>query len=976
MSGDKEDENRNFVLSGPGELVIFCQNVQSIRNKVDYVELLLNEEFQCSIPDLLCFTETWLKVNEDQFITFRDYVVGECFSRRIFSHGGVMIMVNKNFHFSFLNHENLPNCIEKDFEYVGIKNSKFTVFCLYRSPDGDINVFFDNLFELLNVVKSNKSNLILCGDFNIDLLKDTKEKTEFLSILSTFNLKPIINTPTRVTSTTCTLLDNFFIDVDNNVTDHKNFYTGVSDHNGVLLKMRGEVCRDNRETKIKQRCFNLKNRLKFTNLVRNADWDAVSYEIHPNEKVEVFYNIFLRCFNAAFPEKTSVVRNNTKPWITKGIRTSAKNKRILLSLKRYSTDDNFINYVKKYVALLDNVVKYSKRLFYNKMILESDNRQKTSWNIINNERNSKCRTPVDNIVLSANDGLISDPTKIANILNENFSNVAERLVLHLPVINDPIENLNKLNLNNSVSMFLYPSTPIEIVSIVNQFKNKKTSGYDEIPIIILKDNIDIFKFILCDIFNSCMQSGIFPDRFKTAIVRPLFKKGNKYDKNNYRPISLLPTFSKILEKLLQTRLVSYLSQNNIISGAQFGFQSTKGTNDAIFEMLNTVYENMQSGAYTMGIFCDLTKAFDCVDHDILTRKLHFYGIRGVANEIFKSYLSNRTQLVEVHGRDPRGTILKYYSKELSMTKGVPQGGVLGPTLFTIFINDLVCSVSCGKFVLFADDTSIIINEKNLNELSATANSAINNIIEWMNDNKLILNHTKTFNMLFKSNRSNISNITLNSGNAIIEPRNDIKFLGVQIDSSLDWHLHINTLIQKLSSYVFLIRKIKETVGFNAAKSVYFSCFASTMCYGLEFWGNSSGVTSIFKIQKRAIRVLYSLKQYESCRSYFSNGPFLTLTNLYIYKIAQLVYKKLPVLMRNYHNHNYSTRNNTDLLLPLVHLSSLQKGPLYSGINIFNKLPHKIKQSISLKTFRKNLKKWLQVNTFYSLQEFFDTVQRI
>ena len=309
-----------------------------------------------------------------------------------------------------------------------------------------------------------------------------------------------------------------------------------------------------------------------------------------------------------------------------------------------------------------------------------------------------------------------NPLAITNAFNSYFSSVAEDL------LNKNFTGANSTNNNNDPlafihrnfsqlqsSVYLKKTTTHEINKIIHSLKSKDFYGYDEISTRILKIIAPYILSPLTYIFNKILSTGVFPDRLKFSEVRPLFKKGDKTEFCNYRPISLLPSFSKIIEKIICRRLYNYLNNNNILVDQQHGFRKKLSTKTAIFTLINNVLLSFKRRNFTGGIFCDLQKAFDCINHAILLHKIKLYGISGTANKLMESYLENRYQRVSVYNNKP----LKLSSNWVHVKHGVPQGSILGPLLFPIYINNLSLSINkLANPILFADDTTIIISNAN------------------------------------------------------------------------------------------------------------------------------------------------------------------------------------------------------------------------------------------------------------------------
>ena len=356
---------------------------------------------------------------------------------------------------------------------------------------------------------------------------------------------------------------------------------------------------------------------------------------------------------------------------------------------------------------------------------------------------------------------------------------------------------------------------------INSLKNKKSCGYDNIQVYFFKVAAKVLATPLSILFNYSFRYGIFPDCLKTAKVVPIFKKGDKNEINNYRPISLLSTFSKILEKLICKRVRKFLDKHSIISSNQYGFRSSLSTTHAMLDVLTSTYNSINDNTITALLLFDLNKAFDTVQHDILLRKLKHYGIRGTAQNLIASFLMNRQQYVSLHNAQ---------SHKMYITCGVPQGSVLGPLLFTLYINDIVnCTSSTPR--LFADDTCLILQHKNLADLNVKINTEIKAIENYMNANKLTLNMSK-FNVIVINSNSKNNNLTSDLIASKLSLVQNARYLGVVFDNCLSFKNHITLLEKKLSRAVGILAKIKPFLNRKALLSLYYAIFHSNLHYGL------------------------------------------------------------------------------------------------------------------------------------------------
>jgi hypothetical protein len=377
-------------------------------------------------------------------------------------------------------------------------------------------------------------------------------------------------------------------------------------------------------------------------------------------------------------------------------------------------------------------------------------------------------------------------------------------------------------------MFLTPTTEIEVVGIIKGLDNKKSTGIDEISDHIIKKCYPKIANVLTYIINLSLSTGYFPDQLKIAKVKPLYKKGLDTDVGNYRPISLISVSSKIIEKIMHKRLLSFLNNYSIINNKQHGFSKGKSTNTAIAEFIKRVYKSMDEREIGIGLFLDLSKAFDLVDHDILLRKMAEMGIRGVAHKWFQSYLENREQRVEItYRRKETNEIINCLSRKKPIRYGVPQGSVLGPMLFLLYINDLESCIEHGGPTFFADDTSIFIAGNSVNDVQSKINETINKLTVWFERNRLIINKENTIAVSFhQPQKVHFECPPIKFQDTVIKYSEHSKFLGVWLDKSLRWSVHTQELAKKLCKVCFGLRVVKRVSGLETVRTLYYAYFQS------------------------------------------------------------------------------------------------------------------------------------------------------
>ena len=486
-----------------------------------------------------------------------------------------------------------------------------------------------------------------------------------------------------------------------------------------------------------------------------------------------------------------------------------------------------------------------------------------------------------------------------------------------------IDVTSYMNEQNDKSMFLIPADENEVTCIVRNCSNKSSEDSDNISMKLLKE---VFQYIVKPytyICNLSFKNGIFPDGMKLAKVVPLFKSGDKNSFNKYRPVSLLSQFSKILEKLFDKRLQSFIDKYEILSSSQYGFRSNCSTSLALMELIEEISSSLDNKKVTIGVFIDLKKAFDAIDHNLLLKKLNHYGIRGLANNWLHSYLNCRKQFVQVD---------EHRSDMLEILCGVPQGSVLGPKLFILYINDL-CNVSkLLKFILFADDTNIFKSGDNLSVLCNEISKELDKLNVWFNVNKLSLNVAKTNYMVFGKNRNKESVLTIQGGE--IQQVHSTKFLGVIIDDNLHWNEQICNVKCKLAKCVSIMFKAKLVLHSEAIQTLYNSLFQPYLNYCSEVWANTykSRLKSISIIQKRAIRLICNVSSRTHTTDLFKKLKILKFVDLVEYKCGILMFKayynKLPTNLQTMFNlgnqtSNYKTRQQNKFLVKFRRTNIIQ-----------------------------------------------------
>ena len=494
-------------------------------------------------------------------------------------------------------------------------------------------------------------------------------------------------------------------------------------------------------------------------------------------------------------------------------------------------------------------------------------------------------------------------------------------------------------------------------------QKKSCDAYGLSQAVVLSDG-GILVPVLTHLANCSMRTGTVPDKMKIARVIPIYKgKGERHSFTNYRPISLLPVFSKILEKMIYSKIFEFLVRYQILFKSQYGFRKGRNTSHATIDFLQTIEKAFQDQEYAIGIFCDLSKAFDTLDHNILLKKLDHYGIRGKWHEWFKSYLSNRRQYIDMNGT---------LSEHENITVGVPQGSILGPLLFLIYINDLPASLEQLTPVMFADDTNLIVKGKNLADLTLTINHDLKSLSEFFKANKLKLNIDKTKMVCFRKKGQTFvkENLQITLDEVPLDCEDSATFLGICLDSHLTWEAHSNKVALKMAKNSGILNRIKNYLPSSSLTVLYNSLVSSHFTYGLEVWGacHAKHQKRINVIQKKAIRAVTKAPWLAHSEPRMKNLKMLKIEDQHYLQCAGLIFDMLKgyapdILSLSCEQNNNNTRltrsvsnKPQDFRLPSFNSITIKNSFQNLVPDIWNTLPENIKTAPSRKSFKAALKK--------------------
>lgn len=951
----------SFFVNNANNFTLLHQNIQGLASKKELIEITLSDLSLTVDPDVICLTETFIKSGEEKYINIKGYELASCYCRDK-KRGGSCIMVKSGMSVKKINcFDEIATSFHFECCSILISYNNVLIVCIYRTPSKIVRYleyFFNKLELLLHkcLTKYPKKRIIITGDLNINTLEKSSSASRFTEIVKSFNLNLHITEPTR--GSAC--LDHIVSNIPEAAGSLLPLW--LSDHETAQL-LNFQVHSKKIIPKsifMFKRSYTHENIEKFKNCLSSLSFSEVYLDTDMNKAFNKFYELFCLFYELCFP--VMKIKTKTTPlsnWITKGLRKSCNYKKILrYKYYNHKTDHNRNKYL-NYNKILKKCINNSKRHTNNKYVTNHKNLAKATWDVINSE-SGKVSTDKYIYKIETDDNTITDPQQIAEAFNNYYINLTNNT-------NNDIKNTND-NSRQTNSIYLTPIDEIFINNIIMTLNRTNAEGYDCVCTKVVKKCGEEISRVLAHLINLSMETGTFPDRLKLSVVKPLYKKGSKSEMGNYRPITLIPIFSKIFEKVLHIKLMSFFTKYNIIKHDQYGFQKQKSTALASFNLVTEVLQSTNAKSFTTALFFDLSKAFDYVSHEQLLTKLERNGIRGPAYRWIYTYLENRQQCTEVCKLSKKYETQTYRSEFKQNKHGVPQGSVLGPLLFLVYINDLPDMIR-HRTILFADDISVIVTTNNkltLNFHESDINNTINLIYQWLCNNNLRINLDKSTFINF----NDCNSLDINCNGQTIQSATKVKFLGTIIDHKLDWKEQVEKVCAKVNSFSFALYKLTKVATRQTAMTAYYAYVESILRYGLIVWGNSTNNKKVFIAQKKCVRAIFGVTQDVSCRPLFKKLNVLPLPCLYIEEIAKFVKQYRKEFYRQLKDISVRNRRNPNRLIidEIPKTTRFKKNCYWMGHMIFNKIPKSI-QELPINKFKKSLHEWLLQSMFYSVDEF-------
>ena len=635
-----------------------------------------------------------------------------------------------------------------------------------------------------------------------------------------------------------------------------------------------------------------------------------------------------------------------RPWINSDILEKIHerdliHKSYLNTIEQPKRNEIFALYKQKRNKVI-SLIRKSKKSYFETFFEENRSNIKKVWQGIKNIVNINKKQDILPSKLKFKNNFYSKDLDIAECFNSFFTNIGNSVEEKIPKTDVSFSNFLKNKPNNS--LFLKPVSENEVIDMIKNLNSSKASGPTSIPTNILKSFSASLANPLAKIINQSFSEGVFPSSLKLASICPIFKKKEKDKCENYRPISLLSNISKLFERAMHSRVYDFFEKYKLLYKNQFGFRKKHSTNHAILNIVEDIRKSLDNKSFVCGVFIDLEKAFDTVNHAILLKKLDFYGIRGLSNQWLTSYLSDRKQCVKFKNSS---------SKFQNVTCGVPQGSILGPLLFLIYINDMHQAINNSSTYHFADDTYLKFSSKCEKELRKKMNADLKSLFTWLCANRLSLNVAKTEFIIFKPPQKSLSTrLTLKLNGTVLYESKKIKYLGLIVDDRLKWNFHINELGKSLGRAIGIIYRLKKTgCPLKILLNLYFALFQSHLSYGLLAWGTASktSIEKLFIMQKKIIRIISGDSYTAHTGPIFKKLEVLNLWDLYDHSFAKFMFDfhhdDLPDVFSGYfvrtnevHSHNTRAHSKGSLfvsLRPNNNHGSLLTSNL--GVTVYNKI---------------------------------------
>lgn len=912
-----------FISNSKRHLKLIVQNIRSAAKNL--------EEFQIFIsrlgiePEVIVLTECWTS----KLVTLPhiDNYTAHHTINNLLQNDGVIVYMKNNLN---------TVCYEPNFAegncLVTIINNSIVIVSIYRSPSyNNTEVFLQSLDNVLQKLQKYK-NILVVGDMNINIVENSTDRraADYIELMASHGLLASHNFPTRQMS----CLDHIFLKTTQNALSLvvKN---SITDHYSLVVALKGQ------------------NYKKNTNTVAKQDYDKIKDEIATVDFGKILdsncsntaTNLLIDTIQQIVKKHTKIIKFNKKkipikPWVTPGILRCLRHRDSLHAKLRASpTDMTLVVVYKRYRNHCTNILKKLK-IAYEKNELEKAGKDtKKTWEVIGNITNHKKKKVLPQDLVQGS----QDPIAATENVNIFFANVGKQLAEKFKSDHDTMDiDYSTESSKRCNSFALIETDEQEVETIIKSLKTECSIGWDDISTQVIKQNMKHLIAPITHICNLSFKTAVFPKALKKSVILPIYKNGDKSSVTNYRPISILPVLSKILERLMNNRLVKYLEKYDLLASNQYGFRRGRSTSDAVSNLNDYIVKALDQGEKCLAIFLDLSKAFDTVSVPLLLQKLERLGVRDKQLKLFESYLGERYQCVKIGN---------YTSSDQPVSYGVPQGSILGPTLFLTYINDICQTrIDNGKVITFADDTALIFKGKSWVEVFKDAQTGFDKVSDALAKNLLTINPQKTKYLKFSLSKRTLPDSTLQLLShdfncsyktmqscqcTVLECCQEIKYLGIIIDSKLSYRPHINQLVTRVRKLIAVFKNIRHAATAQHLTMIYYALCYSLLTYCITVWGGAckTHLLPLERAQRAVLKVGHNKPFRYSTFQLYKDWQVLTVRQIFIYHTFILQHRKTPydAPMQSH------KRRKGKVDISTVRTSFAQKHNLFLSAYIYNKI---------------------------------------
>ena len=851
-------------------------------------------------------------------------------------------------------------------------NPTHTIINIYRRPRPNIDQFLVDLQEMINHIYtiSPQTTITIQGDTNLDLLKMTEKLYNFLIHNALYTT---ITTPTRydpVHTTTATLIDATLTTMINTPTTANTISPPITDHLPTLTIFHTRTPRTQQNHQ-KTLTTNRYNHHKHT-ILTHIKTAIVDIDAKPNTSTsQLFLNIQQTLHDSIEHFERKPKRQNA--WITPAYKKQIQHQHKLFSIRKRSPTVNNIKKHARYRNKLNKTIKQAKRAALKKSIEATQNDPKQQAKILKSVIPSNSQPRTSPTTLTYENTTHTDPTKIANALNDHYITIGGKTAKTIPRGLDDDERENN-DETDFPTFTLRHITEKDTENIMKNINPNKASDIYKIKPAIIKDLTPFLTPVLTELYNRSIDEQQYPDSLKFTKVIEVYKAKDKTLPVNYRPISLLPIIAKILDTLINNQLMAHLLTHNILSPTQYAFRPQSSTTLALQSVLNYIHKHKQHHKPTLAIYVDLSKAYDTISHQKLIHKLqHEFNFAPGTTKFFASYFTNRQQSTHTQHA---------HSETQTITHGIPQGSTLSTTFFLLYINNIIKTVPQSKVYTYADDTTLLITTDTIEQLEQLAQSELASLINYFHTNNLVPNPTKTnFTIFYPTTTRNTLQLHINR--TMLAHNLHAKLLGIVIENTLKHNQTISNTVKKLQPITQALRYATKLLPQDNMIQLYYSHIYPHLIYSIAIWGSDDDTKTylqpLTKMQKKIIRIIFNEKPRTHTKPLMNKHKILNITNLYTQRVCLEMHPFIHHTNRTNkpdHDHDYlwvaqihdyPTRHSlrAHQFIPNPHQYSKTKEPKFvlahltqRYTEVWNKLPETVRQHRTLATFKRKLREHL------------------